>query len=138
MGGGRFHDPLTRDPNGPLYPHAVYYCSQDLALAQCARSDNGGLSFGPAVPIYTLTECGGLHGAVKVSPYDGTVYVPNKGCNGEQAVVVSEDNGITWQVRRVPGSSAGEWDPSVGVATDGTVYFASQYAHRLMIGRAHV
>jgi len=121
VGGGHFHAPLTRDPEGLLYPNAVYYCSQDAAIAQCARSDDGGLTFGPAVPIYNLTECGGLHGHVKVAA-DGTVYVPNKGCNGEQAVVVSEDNGITWDVRRVPGTSSGTWDPSVGVAEDGTIY----------------
>lgn len=121
VGGGPFAPPLTRDPNGTLYPHAVYYCSQDLALAQCARSDNGGLTFGPAVPIYTLLDCGGLHGAVKVAP-DGTVYVPNKSCANAQGVVVSEDNGITWDVRTVPGTTSGTWDPSVGIATDGTVY----------------
>jgi hypothetical protein len=122
VGGGPFAAPLTRDPNGPLYPNAVYYCSQDLALAQCARSDTGGLTFGPAVPIYDLTECGGLHGHIKVDP-DGTVYVPNKGCTGLQAAVVSQDNGITWDVRRVPDALAGETDPSIGIATDGTVYF---------------
>ena len=122
VGGGRFAAPLTRDPNGPLYANAVYYCSQDLALAECARSDNGGLSFGPAVPIYSLLDCGGLHGHVKVSPVDGTVYVPNKGCGTQQAVVVSEDNGTTWQVRHIPGSNAGRNDPSVAVGTDGTLY----------------
>ncbi len=122
VGGGPFAPPLTRDPNGPLYPNAVYYCSQDVAIAQCARSDTGGLTFGPAVPIYDLTECGGLHGHVKVAP-DGTVYVPNKGCTGLQAAVVSQDNGITWDVRRVPDALAGETDPSVGIATDGSVYF---------------
>jgi len=121
VGGGMFHEPLTRDPAGPLYPHAVYYCSQDLADALCARSDDGGLTFGPAVPIYTILDCGGLHGSVKVAPDDGTVYVPNKSC-GHQAVVVSEDNGITWEVRRVPGTASSEFDPSAAIAEDGTVY----------------
>jgi len=109
---------------GPLtsYPHMVYYCSQNIALAQCAASVTGGLTFGPAVPIYNLTQCGGLHGHVKVAP-DGTVYVPNKSCGGEQAAAVSSDNGLTWTVRKVPGSSAGTSDPSLGIATDGTVYF---------------
>jgi hypothetical protein len=120
IGMGPYAAPLTRDPNGLLYPNAVYYCSQDLVAALCARSDNGGVSFNPAVPIYT-DECGGLHGHVKVAP-DGTVYVPNKNCGGEQGVVVSEDNGLTWSVRTVPGSTNGAWDPSVGIATDGTVY----------------
>lgn len=120
VGGGPFADGAL----GPVfdYPHAVYYCSQDVALAQCATSYDGGLTFGVAVPIYELTECGGLHGHPKVAP-DGTVYMPNKGCNGEQAVVVSEDSGLTWEVRHVTGSSAGAWDPSVAVAADGTVYF---------------
>ncbi|HEV8579712.1 MAG TPA: hypothetical protein VGX68_11590 [Thermoanaerobaculia bacterium] len=104
------------------YPHMVYYCSQDIALAMCAASVDGGTTFGLAVPIYTLNQCGGLHGHVKVSP-DGTVYVPNKNCGGEQGAAVSADNGLTWSVRKVPGSSAGSSDPSVGIATDGTVYF---------------
>src|SRR4051812_9040314 len=121
FGGGPFAAPLTRDPNGPLYPDAVYYCSQDLVAALCARSDDGGVTFNPAVPIYT-DECGGLHGHVSVGP-DGTVYVPNRNCGGKQAVVVSEDNGLHWSVRSVPGTTNGAWDPSVGVAADGTVYF---------------
>jgi hypothetical protein len=69
-----------------------------------------------------LTQCGGLHGHIKVSP-DGTVYVPNKSCGENQAVAVSEDNGLTWDVRKVPGSKPGDTDPSVGFGADGTVYF---------------
>jgi hypothetical protein len=117
IGGGPYHAPLS----GVAYPHAFYYCSQDLVAALCARSDTGGATFHPAVPIYT-DQCGGLHGHVKVGP-DGTVYVPNKGCGGKQGVVVSEDNGLTWSIRTVPGSTNGAWDPSVGIASDGTVYF---------------
>src|SRR2546427_5248234 len=37
--------------------------------------------------------------------------LPNKGCNGLQAVAVSETNGVTWTVRPVPNISAGIWDP---------------------------
>lgn len=120
IGGGPFAPSLI----GPTtaYRNAVYYCSQDIVTAQCALSRDGGLTFGPAIPIYNLTECGGLHGHPKVGP-DGSVYVPNKGCNGEQAVSVSRDNGLTWTVKHVGSSSAGEWDPSVAIATDGTVYF---------------
>jgi hypothetical protein len=118
IGFGPYHAPLV----GTVYPNAAYYCSQDLVAALCARSDDGGITFKPAVPIYT-DECGGLHGHVKVGP-DGTVYVPNKACNGHQAVIVSEDNGLTWSVRPVPQSTPGAWDPSVGVSADGTVYIA--------------
>src|SRR5207253_9347376 len=80
---------------------------------------------------------------------DGTVYVPNAGCGGsvpfhevgaKQAAVVSEDNGITWSIRPIPDSTTnGESDlnntipatrdPSIGAATDRTVYFGYQAAN---------
>jgi hypothetical protein len=103
------------------YPHAVYYCSQDLVAALCARSDNGGLTFNPAVPAWT-SECTGLHGHVKVAPNDGTVYVPNKNCGGHVGVAVSTDNGLNWAIRPVPQAGTDVWDPSVALASDGTVY----------------
>ncbi|MGW5669547.1 sialidase family protein [Micromonospora sp. NPDC003776] len=81
-----------------------------------------------------MLDCGGLHGHVKVSPKDGTVYVPKKGCGGNQAVAVSEDNGLTWQVRKVPTGLPADSDPSVGIGSDGTVYFGYQNAD----GHAHV
>jgi hypothetical protein len=121
VGGGPFAPPLTRSSGGTLYPHAVYYCSQDAVTAQCAVSLDGGVTFGPAIPIYNLTQCGGLHGHVKVGP-DGTAFVPNKSCGGRQAVVVSTNNGLTWQVRPVPGTVSGAWDPAAAVGSDGTLY----------------
>ena len=69
-----------------------------------------------------MTECNGLHGHIKVAPNDGTVYLPNKNCGGKAAVVVSEDNGLTWDVRPIPTSSAGDNDPSVGIGAGGRVY----------------
>jgi hypothetical protein len=128
VGGG----PYARNADGSLkgavvrnpaitYPNAVYYASQDIGVAEIARSDDGGITFGVAVPMYDLTMCGGLHGHIKVAP-DGTVYVPNKSCGGKQGVVVSEDNGLTWSIRMIPGSSSGRTDPSVGIGSDGTIY----------------
>jgi len=125
IGGGPFAAPLTRDAGSPLYKNAIYYCSQDLGVdASCAVSLDGGLTFGPAVRIYTELDCdAGLHGHIKVAP-DGTAYVPSKGCGGQQALVVSENNGLSWEVRKVPGSKEGETDPSLGIGADGTVYLA--------------
>src|SRR5947208_9041965 len=146
IGGGKYHSPL---PNpGPLYPDAIYYASQSITDARAFRSDNGGLLFSQAAaPMFTIADCSGLHGNIKVSPADGTVYVPDKGCGGilpfheasKQAVAVSEDNGLTWSVRLVStstgngeednpadGSHQTKSDPSVGVATDGTLYFGYQ------------
>lgn len=121
LGGGPFSQ---EGPLRPLttYPNILYYCSQDVAIAQCAASLDGGLTFGPAVPIYNISQCGGLHGHVKVGP-DGTAYVPNKSCGGEQGMAVSRDNGLTWSVKTVPGSQPGEWDPSVAIGAGGAVYF---------------
>jgi hypothetical protein len=125
VGGGPFHAPA---PGGAIYPHAVYYCSQSIAAANCALSVNGGLTYGPAVPMYNLNQCAGLHGHPKVGP-DGTVYVPNSNCESDgilsytkQGVIVSEDNGITWNLRTVPGSVAGQSDPSVEIGKGGRVY----------------
>ena len=146
IGAGRYHTPL---PNpGPLYPDAIYYASQSVLEARAFRSDNGGLLFSQvAAPMFTIADCAGLHGHVKVSPADGTAFVPDKGCGGtlpfheasKQAIVVSEDNGLTWSVRVISSSTSNgeednpadgshqtKSDPSVGVATDGTLYFGYQ------------
>jgi len=105
----------------PLYPNAFYYCGQDIAYANCTRSDDGGITFQPPVQMYQLTTCGGLHGHPRVS-VDGTVYVPNPGCGGKTAVAVSEDAGLTWNVRPVPESTASGWDPQVALGTDGAAF----------------
>src|SRR4051812_13277108 len=149
FGGGIFHSGAI----GPVtpYPNAVYYASQSVADARATVSQDGGLTFGPAFPMYTINDCAGLHGHIKVSPKDGTVYVPNVGCGGsapfhetgaKQAVIVSEDNGITWHIRPIPDSTThgngneqntilGTRDPSVAMDTDGTVYFVYQAEDRL-------
>lgn len=126
IGGG----PPKVDPNNPVlvarqprtsYPNLFYYAAQNIGYADVSTSFDGGLNYDQAVPAYTLTECNGLHGHIKVAP-DGTVYLPNKNCGGKAAVVVSEDNGLTWDVRRIPTSSAGDNDPSVGIGAGGTIY----------------
>jgi hypothetical protein len=149
FGGGRYHDPVP--PTASAYPNAVYYASQSVSDARAARSDDGGVTFGPGFPMYTINQCAGLHGHIKVSPKDGTVYVPNVGCGGanpfhetgaKQSVIVSEDNGITWNVRPIPDSSThgngsldntiiGTRDPSVSIDADGNVYFVYQAEDRL-------
>lgn len=128
IGGGRMPSGLvTLDPN---YPNAVYYAAQDIAVAEFALSLDGGRTYGPAIPMYTIADCAGLHGHIKVSPADGTAYVPLGSCgglltavDGQQAVALTHDGGFTWTLSRIPGSKASTWDPAVGVSTGGVVYF---------------
>ena len=128
IGGGPYHTPLP----STTYPHAIYYASQDIAFASASRSDDGGITYGPSVHMYTINQCSGLHGHIKVAP-DGTVYVPNRACGntpllngGNSAVVVSTDNGITWTIRPVLNgsvtSSSATDDPAVAVDSAGKVY----------------
>ncbi|HUR41522.1 MAG TPA: PKD domain-containing protein [Verrucomicrobiae bacterium] len=116
---------------------AVYYCSQSVAAAFCSRSDDGGQTFGPGMAFKNL-DCGagGLHGHVKVAP-DGTVYVPDSsqciapvgGTAGQVIVHVSNDAGQTWTVHTLPESTGGAGsDPSIGIATDGTLYMCYENA----------
>lgn len=122
IGGGPFAPSLIPQLPPPVgYKHAIYYCSQAIVDASCAISLDGGLTYGPAVPIFTLLDCGGIHGHIKVGP-DGTAYVPNKNCNSNTAVISSGDNGTTWTIHPVPGSTSGDSDPSVAIATDNTIY----------------
>jgi BNR/Asp-box repeat len=130
VGGGPFH---AGSPIQALttYRDAVYYCAQDSYNGGCAVSQDGGLTFGPAVLAYNgptndLTDpdptiaaeggaCSALHGHMRVGP-DGTAYLPLKGCGGEPtvdnlsnteffgghpSVSVTTDNGLTYQVHRV-------------------------------------
>lgn len=122
--------PLESVPH--TYPSVVYYCAQDVASAKCAPSVDGGDTFLPANVAYTTGQCqlGGIFGHLKAAP-DGTVYLPPRYCPdilaGEfpAAVVVSEDNGLTWEVRKVPNSRYGDaGHGSVAVANDGTVYLS--------------
>jgi hypothetical protein len=120
-----------------LYPNLVLYCSQQVAYAACARSLDGGMTFGPAIPVYSVATCHGLHGHVQGAP-DGTLYLPLKGCSDDpvnqaliepeyHAVAVSTDGGLTWTVHRVPGmNTLYQHHPHLAIGSDGTVYFIAE------------
>lgn len=137
VGGGPYAQPVPTGAN-PAYPHGVWYCSQAIVDAVCSISLDGGVTFGPAVPMYSLADCGGLHGHVKIGP-DGTAYVPNRACHGDPAsevhvggkpsLIVSDNNGLSWSIRELPqATTKPDRDPSVAVGSDNTVYFAYQAA----------
>lgn len=138
LGGGPFHAPIPTPP-APAYPNAIYYCSQNgVQNAECSRSDDGGATYGPGVPIFNATVCGGgIHGHLKVSP-QGTVYVPNSSCGegnpvGANGVAMSTNNGITWEERNVPGST-GSQDPAIGIGQNNVGKPANQIPNTIYLG----
>ena len=149
VGVGPLHAPLagTRPYDG-----VVYYCAQDSYNGQCAVSLDGGFTFGPGVPVANTPinsigdvlggRCSALHGHIRVGP-DGTAYLPLKGCGGVPtlnnltnsefrggvpSLSVSENNGVSWEVRLGPkgAKNPDESDPSVAIGPRGTVYLGWQ------------
>jgi hypothetical protein len=147
-------------PRVTAYPNAVYHCAQGGSFSdevpevgqkggsQCARSDNGGLTWGTPLPVQ-LFECEGIHGHVVVGE-DGTVYVPHRSCGDSQGVLVSRDNGVTWTLRPVPGTKAsfvdygcpvGDCridphlfgDPKVAIDAGGRLYFGTASAGKAIV-----
>jgi len=129
------------------FPNAFYYCSQSIAAAFCARSDDGGQTQGPGFPFKNL-DCaaGGLHGHPQVAP-DGTLYIPDAsqciastgvdGSSEKSIIHRSLDAGVTYEQFVIPESTGGGGsgsDPSIGIATDGTLYYCYENGD----GRARV
>ena len=136
LGGGPYSPNQTVPISHPNYANAIYYCSQNIvAEAQCSRSDDGGQTFGPAVPIFSPSQCtGGIHGHVKVAR-DGTVYVPNSSCGtiGTTGVAVSTDNGLTWTENNVRDSTSSQ-DPSVGIGQNDVGKPGGQATNTIYLG----
>ena len=119
IGSGPWKEPR---PATARWDRAVYYCAQ-VSIAQCARSDDGGVTFGPAVPVPCVAVNPGLHGSVHVDTR-GHVWLPFKNGAGQVCVARSTDNGQTWTGIRMPGSvtPAGGFDPDVASTPGGWVY----------------
>jgi hypothetical protein len=118
----------------PLYPNAVYYCSQADLPDMCSRSDSGGLEFGPGVPANNgVVGCHHFHGHLKVDS-DGTAYLPLKDCGGIEGGDISTDGGNTWTEFDVPNSGVSQSDPSIGIDKNKTAY----YCYTPNDGSAHV
>jgi hypothetical protein len=138
IGAGPFPAPLTGAD--PVYPDAVYYCSQNIAYAPCALSVDGGLNYGHGLsPMYTSADCFGIHGHVKVGP-DGAIYVPNKACGSPECIIVtttagdgchpgfavSTDGGTTWTVHTINDGHTRYFntgDPSIAIGPNNTIYY---------------
>src|SRR3981081_740999 len=81
------------------------------------------------MPVFVGSECGAIHGHVKVGP-DGTVYLPQRAGGANQGMAGSFDNGQKWVIERGPDRTTiglNSSDPTVAPAPDEkTVYYAYQ------------
>ncbi len=114
------------------YENVLHQCVNQVAGASCSRSLNGGLTWEPGVPVYTVADydvdflsCSGssVHGHPKSGP-DGTVYLPSSLCGHIAALGVTRDDGLTWDLVTVSDIVPANVDPVVAVDANGTVYYA--------------
>lgn len=117
------------------YPNLVVICTNKNVQGQvlgswCATSYDGGRTFLHEVPaILPETGCTGVNGAPAAHP-DGTLFLPAGGIGGPASlctrpplVAVSDDGGLTWTERRMPGEHIQSGiDPDLAFTPDGTGY----------------
>lgn len=109
------------------YPNILHQCVNAVYAAMCARSLDGGLTWGPSVPVYPKPEptegCGSQHGHLTASP-DGKVYLPTSLCGTKPTVFISEDDGLTWRESVIADMNTPFIDPTVSVDSKGNLYAA--------------
>jgi hypothetical protein len=126
-------------PANPAYPNVVYMCTNDQEIGTfCTMSYDGGLTWAAqaqAAPPDSF--CGSINGHPAAFP-DGTVALPlsaaltGGSCERPLTVVVTEDNGLTWDARScAPGYGEVDVDPDITVTADGTAYMVFRNTDQL-------
>lgn len=107
------------------YPNVVYLCVNRIADSACARSLDGGQTFGPFFPLAFSGSCIGasLH-HFGVTDDAGRVFLGQVNqCTGDPVVAVSTDDARTWRAPVSVGSGpAFGHDVDVAVDDAGNVY----------------
>ncbi len=138
------HGPSSPLTENPVYPSVLYLCVNKLDFGTwCAVSHDGGLSYAydnmVKGPDYS---CGALNGHPAAYP-DGTVVVafplaPSSSCQKPVTVAVTEDDGLTWQMRDTcaPDFHNLEVDADITVTPDGTAYLLFRHDdHQVYLAR---
>lgn len=103
------------------YPSVAYLCVNRLVDTACARSLDGGASFGAFVPR-VFGGCGGATGHGTAGP-DGRIYLGTSGCGDRPTVAFSQTDALSWQSRVIDrGSEVFGHDVEVAVDEAGNVY----------------
>lgn len=125
---------ITADPTDPRFVYAAWDRLRQNAggPAYLARSEDSGLSFAPALPVFDPGPTAQIIGAEVVVAGDGTVlYVftliealPNNRTGSSLNVLRSADHGVTWSapIRIAEMLATGTRDPQTGaVVRDGAL-----------------
>ena len=124
---------------GKLHPTVLYQCYNQIVESVCAMSYDGGLTFAAHAVVANSARdgCGGTTGSPRAGP-DGTVAVA-MWCDSPEMVALSEDNGLTWRLSKLPDPDGVGWgDPSLAWSPDGTLYAAwSDGGYMHWLARSH-
>ncbi len=116
------------------YPNVLVQCVNTVYAAECARSLDGGLTWGHTVPAYLSPGiegamgnsnasgvCGAMHGHL-LSDLEGNIYLPTSMCGDRPMVYISRDSGLTWSQSIVSQMDIPFTDPTAAVDRDGNLY----------------
>ncbi len=120
------------------YPSVVYYCFQNLIIAGCSKSLDGGLVFiPPTAAAYTTvagtngTLCSSITGHGVAGP-DGAIYLPKANYCGPPTLAISRDEGASWtRVNVANTTGAPDHEASVAVDDAGNIHYVWVAADRL-------
>ncbi|MGH2669523.1 MAG: sialidase family protein, partial [bacterium] len=114
------------------YPNVIYLCNNSVAHNSCIKSIDGARTFAPTgtpaqlgvVPgetgVMGTPFCGGLHGHGITGP-DGSIYI-GKGACGKPHVLISRDEGLTWDAIVVADTVTTTHDVDLAMDSAGTLY----------------
>lgn len=109
-------------PVAAIHDRATYYCGQLLAVS-CTVSYDGGMTWANPSSVQCGSVTPQFHGSLHVAQ-NGNVFLPFRSCGGRIGMAVSQDNGLTWSPKTIPGSAyAGNgFDSDVAATPSGWVY----------------
>ena len=106
------------------YPNVLIQCVNSVYAEMCARSLDGGLTWGAGYPAYpnpSLTGAGTQTGHLAAGS-DGTIYLPSPNGGNQASIYVSDDSGLTWTEREITDMDIPFSDPAIDLDAAGVLH----------------
>ncbi len=107
------------------YPNVLVQCVNAVYAEMCARSLDGGLTWGTSIPAYVnqnLSRLCGTQTGHLFSDSDGNFYLPTPVCGDRASMFVSTDSGLTWNERVINDETMPFTDPALDFDADGNLH----------------